>query len=610
MTEATLDLSSSRSGSGCSSPAASGAVPAGEVASEHTGSAAAGWRRWLVDAALSALAALLSPCIHGYAFGIENQRIQLPHLHALQDPTLYPGDPLIEAMGGYFSWFWPLMACLTEQLPLEASFFTGHLLINFVRFLGVLALGRALFPGRPRAAFVGLWFLFFGQTVIGYESLNWTYLAHTTLASALGVWVLVAALRGAWLSALLGAGLVFDIQAMQAAYLLLAIGAAALVSGRAAVARCVLAAPLFVAAALPGLLWMFEAQAVSSQPDLPLLVRTYFPAHFFPSSFGPAQWIAACALAGLFLWLCRREPPRPEIRRARAVIAALFVFWVCGGLAIELAPSGFVVKLHVFRSSALQCLILYVLLAGRCDELWSRWSARGGSRALPLACLALVATFSFAAQVDWTRSQHWMPLVSTAICSLVVLRAPRETRAWAAGGLVLCAGLLAGQVIAEHMSQQRSVERSLAPWRAVQSWARLNTEPGDRFLTPPYLSGFRVHSRRPVVGEIQDSSAMLWSADYADYWRTWFESMGGEIGRFDQSSWEQVERGWFEMDQAQIEQLARVHGARYLVLASPSRRQAARGWRLEWHAEPVFDNEAFRVYRVGEPAGPGAAERL
>lgn len=556
-------------------------------------------RAWIGrrDVLISALATLASLYVHGYSFGLQNQHIQIPHLLALQDPGLFSGDPLIEAMASYFSYFWPAMAWLTERLPLEPTFFGLHLAVVFARFLGLSALARGIWPQAPGAPLVVVWLVFFGHSGIGYESLNWTYLAHTTLATALGLWALAAAVRGRVLATALLAGLLFDLHAMQSAYVLLMAGAAFLVAGDVSWRRLLSATAIYSAAAAPGLVWLYRSGGLAAPAEFDELVRTYFPYHFFPSSFAAAQWLALVAYVGAFaagVWVLGKDP---HARRALAMAGALLVFWALGGTLIELWPSAFLIKLHVFRSSAYLYCVLAALFAGVITS-WLGSVRRIDPR---LLTAILAAGTVVPAGLPFVRHPLWLAaalgLAGLGLAAALRLSSARARRVCA--GLALVSSVVAGgYALFERGVAARRLPLSQEPWHETQRWVEANTPADALFLTPPYISGFRVHSRRAVVGEVQDGSAILWSATYAEHWRRWFERMAGPIDGEPVTSWDRLAREWFARDQAQIEALGREFGADYVVIREPREREADLGWGLEWSGEALYDNGIFAVYEL------------
>ena len=556
--------------------------------------------------AASLAAAFANVLFHGYAFGLQNQHIQLPYLWELQHPELYPGDPLVEAMGSYFSYFWLAMAWLTERLPAEPTFFALHLCAVFLRYLGIAALARGVWPALPRATWIAMWLAFFGHSGIGYEPLNWNYLAHTTLGTALGLWALAAAVRGRVLLAALLGGLLFNLHAMQSAYVALMLAGALGLGRGLALGRLAAGLALFVLAALPGLAWLASSGGLAAPADFPELVRTFFPFHFYPSSFAWPQWVSLGVYVGA-TWAgvhvaerARAQTGAEAPGRAARMAVALLGFWLVGGAWSELWPAPFVLKLHVFRSSAYMFFALSALWSGPLSRGLDWAVARAQSPALGAAAFALAAV---------PTSLHLVPSASAGALALVALAAAlawllavllssaRARRACA--GLALVGGLAsAGYVGFARGREAHLLAGSLEPWHAVQRWAAEHSEPSDVFLTPPYISGFRVFSRRPIVGEVQDSSAILWSSQYADYWRTWLERLSGPLDGEAIPLWEKLAREWFAKDQAQIEALGREYGARYVVLRRPREREARLGWEIHWDGAPLYDNGVFSVYAL------------
>jgi len=555
-------------------------------------------------AVLAATAA--SPFLHGYALGYQNHEIQLPYLLWLQDPTLFPGDPMIEAMGSYFSFFWTAAAWISARLPLATVFLVGHLLTTLLRFAGVWYLGRVLFPGDRRAAYIGLWLVFWGRTGVGFEALNWIYFAHTPVAAAIGVWTIALALGGKTRRAMLLAGLIFNLHAMQSAYLLLMIGVAALPELRKRWREHAQGALLFGLGAAPGLTWMLAAGALPSPPDLVALVRAYFPYHFFPSSFGANQWVAIGFLMTLFAaaW---HFPPRGSLHaagrepsayaRALWMCTGLFGFWLLGGVIMELRPNGFFLKLHAFRSSAILCTLLFPMVGGLLSRSWARRGADlpGTVFATGLVLAGLLGSAGFLSP----ESAATIVAAALTLLALAGVLVARGKMRQVAGALALLSALFAiAPIVAARIARNAQRARAEAPWVEVAHWARANSARDARFLIPPYLAGFRWRSERPVVGECQDGSAVLWSRTYADYWRTWYLAMGGAFDDEPISLWDRLARSWFRKDQQEIEELAQHYDADYIVLRIPRRREELRGWRIEWGEEPLFDNGVFTVYAV------------
>ena len=63
-------------------------------------------------------------------------------------------------------------------------------------------------------------------------------------------------------------------------------------------------------------------------------------------------------------------------------------------------------------------------------------------------------------------------------------------------------------------------------WTGIQEWVRDYTPQDALFITPPYLSGFRVISKRATVLEVADAEAVLRDPEFADIWMERMNALG------------------------------------------------------------------------------------
>src|SRR5688572_12632301 len=94
------------------------------------------------------VAAVAALVVHGYVFelGAENQPLQIPLIERIADPALYPGDPLVASLDGNPSIFFPALAAIRRQIPLEGPFFVLHLATLAATAIAMGAIARRLGP--------------------------------------------------------------------------------------------------------------------------------------------------------------------------------------------------------------------------------------------------------------------------------------------------------------------------------------------------------------------------------------------------------------------------------------------------------------------------------
>jgi hypothetical protein len=138
-----------------------------------------------------------------------------------------------------------------------------------------------------------------------------------------------------------------------------------------------------------------------------------------------------------------------------------------------------------------------------------------------------------------------------------------------------------------------------ASWREAQRWASEHTAAGSRFVTPPYLAGWRIGAHRATFGELRDGGLMFYAGAPALEWERRMRLLGMDRMR---AWWWDVPPGdstpEFAALRAQYEEAVRDHwpaigeasGADYVVLEASA--EAGMG-------APVWSSDHFNVYRVG-----------
>ena len=131
--------------------------------------------------------------------------------------------------------------------------------------------------------------------------------------------------------------------------------------------------------------------------------------------------------------------------------------------------------------------------------------------------------YGFAADVLWAlgarqpvSSLRSPVLLLPGLLALAILFLPRWKQ-WQTPAAALLIGYC---LIAASLYRHDYAKRRLdADWRAVRLWAQTNTQPDDRFITPPDEIGFRVLSLRSTATEAL--TRVIWSSQS----RRWNRSM-------------------------------------------------------------------------------------
>ena len=148
-------------------------------------------------------------------------------------------------------------------------------------------------------------------------------------------------------------------------------------------------------------------------------------------------------------------------------------------------------------------------------------------------------------------------------------------------GTLLIALLIITYVIPSAYGQLHPKNRYTGGWRGVQIWAKENTEQTDLFLTPPGMTGFRIFSQRPIVGEWKDGTQQYFDADYSYEWWRRMQDLKSERGG---------SQNFNKLGKEAYTALAKKYGATYLVLPS----------NVSPGLPKAYNNGQYAVYRLNE----------
>jgi hypothetical protein len=563
---------------------------------------------------------------YGYRFGDSNLSIQVPLVQHYADRSLYVGDPLMDTLPSYPTWFVPLMGHLVRAFGrIELVYF---LLFYASLVLGLYALARIsilLFAHRTSAVLVLLLGLVQTES-LGGELFHNTRFTHSMLASSLLLWAFFWYLSEREERAFLLTGLVFNLHGLYAAFVAAMLGFDTLVRARRLGLRTVARRyGVFLLAALPGLIWTLRASE-ALDPAWVELLRTRSEHHSFPLNWKPQQYVRYAtwlAFAGLGLGLAvRRDFERVILRFALAVAL------LCGAAIVftEWFPLRVAFQGQFFRSTRFLTAFALIYAARAVAALAERgrmgWLVAATSFLslfLPHLYLALLPLVVFGGLILRGKA---LPLGSILVGSLALVLAglypvasvPSDlaipglavTLQEILGGddILLCAGLFTlwwfargsavGRTLAVaailgvvcfHVlpSQYASFRHRLrrTSWVDVQLWAREHSPRSATFLTPPDRAGFRVFSERAIVGEWKDGTQQYFSTRFTFEWWRRMQDLRAEGAATSSSTFE-------TLAEDELLEIAQRYGARYLVF--PLRRPLG--------FSRAYQNRDWVVYRL------------
>jgi hypothetical protein len=473
------------------------------------------------------------------------------------------------------SWFWIGIGEVSKRtgLDVEALLFASYLLSTFGIYAMIFGLGREA-CGSERAGWlaVSLALLssdFHVASLLAYDIIPRDHADQTMLAWPLLLGSLLVRLRERRGWSYLLSGLAFNFNPFFAADIAgcFFVMDALEESGARRVIAPAGGAAVFAAAALPGLAMISRLPRASLwDRGWAAVLRSWYPYHWFPSSWPAQQWLYIAlhggALAALFAAAFRRR--RPELFRLGAVLASA---WIVYGAFSELAPFRGIVLTQFLRLDTLATLLGLLGAAAVIDRFLSSglegaaWAgltwvcvANPHRTLLPLGLLlpaalawsvqdlkrirlsasswaaALAAAVGVARLAFGFRLSVLFPVESAALAALFALLAlkpalPRRgiNAALGAAAILLFAECGYSQALAR---KARAADRHQLERDAIGDWLRCRTPTDSLVLMPPIFMDLRLASKRAQVAEILDGAATAWAPDFGLEWKRRMDAIG------------------------------------------------------------------------------------
>lgn len=595
--------------------------------------------KWSADGPISSpdlavfavCAGILATFTLGYHYGLVNHLELLPPVLRALDPAYCPGDFAVDAGSAYSHrfFFTQLCALLARILPLPAVL----LLLTLAQNIGVALVtgfaARDLHGCGTPAPLVAI------ALVLAVESIQLGGAAFLRQPYALpGILALPLALLALWrgirlqpaaaLACALPATLLHPLIGLEIGGLALAVcGASALLGPDmpSARRRRIAGMSLLALAALGlfmGLAWG-PAQCrnfLSTREFLDIYARLRAPHHILPSTFPPADYLAAGALllAAALSWREWRRSPAADHRWNRGLwigTGLVLALLVGGWLFVERLPSRFWAALQTFRLVLVLKWFGLLLIAGTVGRAWT--SRERGARLagtllfLPVGLLQPFGAL-WALGIDSIRRRlpaalgPW--LGATGVAGLALLMGlppsmrtarsfreaftllaiagllalfhfiPRRIPRWLLAGL--CTAALTALIIANRNHRLPVLGRPLAlcapvftladadePGDAVARFCRRALPPDALVLTPPNLGRFRLVAERAIVVDFK--FAMPTDAAWVEWRRRMTACYGPVTERGFAAAW-QMDRQYRLITDSHLAGLAAAYGVTHAVL--------------------------------------------
>ncbi|MEX0777567.1 MAG: DUF6798 domain-containing protein [Phycisphaeraceae bacterium] len=352
------------------------------------------------------LLALIQAPWAGYQLGVGNQSIQVAFLLRLHDPAMFGRDQMVNTtLPAYPSLFFAALSRLLGWFDVPTLYLGLHLVVTAGLFVAVAVLTRAAVKSHW-AALVAMLFLLAGhQQALAGELLYSTGLTHTWASFPIAVLALACCYRNWGFAAFALAGALFNLHALESAYIAMMLGLWAVLSiRRIGVLKVLGMLAVYGLLASPTLVlmisryqhfggeWMTLMHIRSAQnsfpstwwqagnPDLPRLA-TLVGLAVLAMSFRvevqgaggiPAKTPKAASWPGLGAGTASWPGlgASDHLRKTVILASAIGVAFVIGYVFTEIWPVPLVIRAQLFRSSRFLVLLALVYIAYGCVRAW------------------------------------------------------------------------------------------------------------------------------------------------------------------------------------------------------------------------------------------------
>jgi hypothetical protein len=545
-----------------------------------------------------------------------NHGFQLLLVQKINNPTLYPNDPVADTIFSFASLFWYGVAWLVRFFDLSAVLLVLFWLRNILFLFVGYCWARLLFPHSPRAWYAGVLFLATSPTLLMGNGQPSSALEQTGFSIFFALLALEALLRHRPLGYMLWMGLVPYFNQMYAlfgySYVLVSVlGDSSLRREWRRWARATVGG---IAMGLPG--WWLLLQAARQPASDPLAVwqtmELSYPYHFFPETWHFVPQLILLAYVVLLFGLCRFwDGSAARLRRHLTLWTGLaigyyLISWVTPYWLRSLTLS----HLHPIRATELWFLVTGVFLAAGAvtwvESLPADTRKRWFTPLALLVCLSILWRFGYGAGFGLRGLLLLIVGVELyrQIAQRTVLRPSVEAM------LALCLLFTVANAVRIHTIRVSMYGNwwgiPSAPAYEIARWARLHTPQDAVFLVPLYSDAegwhqFRHLSQRGVFVTRKDGTTWTFAPNYAHEWIArmraagLFEAAGLNEATYYIGAWVQFgtlradadifRRANNRLDDARVQQMAQRYRIDYWIVPAdkPTRFPVVhthRGWKV------------------------------
>lgn len=502
--------------------------------------------------------------MHGYQFAVSDQEIFIPYIYKYQDQSLFTNDQIFNQISAKASLFYPIFGTVTKFFDIQTVFFLSYLVFNFVFFIVLYKLAK-LILNDDKKAFLSLFPFFLPKFIGGTATFTFdTFFGYRSFGVIFLILFLTYLLKGKYVNSAVFAflGILFHPLSIIPNLLLLP----SLVFFNSKKNKRMMFSRYFKWGIVMTLTIVLILGILIPKNNQWLSVIKERDDYLFLSLWTWQGWAAAAMY--FFITLVFFNDLSKNLQKLLKIIVVFsLVVFVSYWFTLEVLKAPEIAKLQLLRSIS---PVAYVGLIVSPLFLFQKklFSKILGSIAFLSLCLNFFNIFLFSS-------------ISLLFLNLIN-NAPEQSRVKISNPLIVlfCSAFVACYLIFYGSTFLPIGDKIQFPkvkndWIDIQQWAKLNSNKNAVFLVPPNQTGFRIFSKRTIVGDIKDGAVSMYDKSYAQKWHKLFKDISN-YSEFKENNFAQLAKEYYFdfiiTSESQTLQLERIYENKsYIIYKSPKK---------------------------------------
>lgn len=504
----------------------------------------------------------------GYYFGENDGSFYIPYLKSLTDNSLFPHDLLISTWKAvYFANLWKILAFFTHFFQTEPLLLVLHILFRFLFFVAIYLISLEIFKNKKIAYLsVILWFI--PKPSLGFGIL-YNEFVQSEVALTFLLFSVLFFLKNKYFFSFIILALMFHIHPPMAGFMFICYFLYLLYKKdlgniiKLLLINFALGFPIIINALI------MTKNSSGFGKEWVDLTRMRSPDHSFPFSWKANIWLPFALFLALFLIGFKNTygklSKNKTVNKVYFLIFVLSLIIFAGFLFAEVIVVPKIIMMVPFHISGIFTILATMVMFYWVYELII--NERLKNRILGYLLFVFLFFNNFDFQLHRSEITVGGLFILSYLVFSIVIHSRKISKTFSLHMITFLLLILVLWIQPMIKTNLNRVDHYKDSWVDVQKWSKNNTNRDAMFLVPIYLTGFRVYSERPIVGDWKDGVGGYLSPKYSEEWWSRMKDFGLSMARHDDSYQKVL---YNNLSKKNISLLSKKYHAQYFVTENKS----------------------------------------